>query len=217
MLSILEAIILGIFQGLTEFIPVSSSAHLIVLPWFFGWDDLAVNSLAFDVALHLGTLVAVLWFFSADWLRLIRAGIASLIERKIGADPDRRLAWLLVIGCIPGGIAGVLAESAVEAAFHQPNQPHQVPAMIAVAVVLALAGALMLLADRLAKHLRDINGLTLRDALIIGAGSVVTAIIAAIVANEMPQDVLRWLFVALMLVIAARIWLGAQKDAAKGA
>jgi len=168
MLSILEAIILGVFQGLTEFIPVSSSAHLIVLPWFFGWDDLAVNSLAFDVALHLGTLVAVLWFFSADWLRLIRAGIASLIDRKIGADPDRRLAWLLVIGCIPGGIAGVLAESAVEAAFHQPNQPHQVPAMIAVAVVLALAGALMLLADRLAKHLRDINGLTLRDALIIG-------------------------------------------------
>jgi undecaprenyl-diphosphatase len=168
MISILEAIILGIIQGLTEFIPVSSSAHLIVVPWFFGWDDLAVNSLAFDVALHLGTLIAVLWFFSADWLRLIRAGVASLRERKIGTDPDRRLAWLLVIGCIPGAIVGALAESAVEAAFHQPNQPYQVTAMIAIAVVLSLAGALMLLADRLAKHLRGMTHLTLRDAVIIG-------------------------------------------------
>ena len=168
MISILEAIILGIFQGLTEFIPVSSSAHLIVVPWLFGWSDLAVNSLAFDVALHLGTLVAVLWFFSADWLRLIRAGIASLRERKIGADPDRRLAWLLVIGCIPGGIAGVLAESQVEALFHQPDQPHQPVAMIGIAVMLAVAGAALLLADRLARHQRGLNSLGLKDALIIG-------------------------------------------------
>jgi undecaprenyl-diphosphatase len=168
MISILEAIILGIFQGLTEFIPVSSSAHLIVVPWLFGWSDLAVNSLAFDVALHLGTLVAVLWFFSADWLRLVRAGIASLREREIGTDPDRRLAWLLVIGCIPGGIAGVLAESQVEALFHQPDQPHQPAAMIGIAVMLTVAGAALLLADRLARHQRGLSGLGLKDALIIG-------------------------------------------------
>lgn len=168
MISILEAIILGIIQGLAEFIPVSSSAHLIVVPWLFGWGDLAGNSLAFDVALHLGTLVAVLWFFSADWLRLIRAGIASLRERKIGADPDRRLAWLLVVGCIPGGIAGALAESQVEALFHQPDQPHQPAAMIGIAVMLAVAGAAMLLADRLARHQRGLDGLGLKDALIIG-------------------------------------------------
>lgn len=168
MISILEAIILGILQGLTEFIPVSSSAHLIVVPWFFGWTDLVVNSLAFDVALHLGTLVAVLWFFSADWLRLIRAGIASLRERKIGADPDRRLAWLLVIGCVPGGIAGVLAESQVEALFHQPDRSHQPIAMIGIAVMLAVAGAALLLADRLARHQRGLGDLGLKDALIIG-------------------------------------------------
>ncbi len=168
MISILEAIILGIIQGLTEFIPVSSSAHLIVVPWFFGWGDLVVNSLAFDVALHLGTLVAVLWFFSADWLRLIRAGIASLRERKIGADPDRRLAWLLVIGCIPGGIAGALAESQVEQLFHQPDQPHQPAAMIGIAAMLAAAGAALLLADRLARHRRGLGDLGLKDAIIIG-------------------------------------------------
>ncbi len=168
MISILEAIILGILQGLTEFIPVSSSAHLIVVPWFFGWDDLTVNSLAFDVALHLGTLVAVLWFFYTDWVRLLRAGIVSLRQRRIGADPDRRLAWLLVIGCIPGAVVGALAESTVEQAFHQPDQPHQVAAMIGIATMLALAGAALLLADRLARHLRGMTQLTLRDALVIG-------------------------------------------------
>ena len=120
------------------------------------------------MALHLGTLLAVLWFFHADWVRLIRAGVASMRERRIGADPDRRLAWLLVIGCIPGAIIGALAESKIEHLFHQPNQPHQPSAMIAIAVMLALAGAIMLLADRLAKHLRGMDSLSLKDAIIIG-------------------------------------------------
>ena len=102
-MNILQAIILGIVQGVTEFIPISSSAHLIIVPWLFDWND---PGLAFDVALHLGTLVALLWFFAADWVRLIRAGIASIVERKIGDDVDRRLAWLLVIGSIPGGDCG---------------------------------------------------------------------------------------------------------------
>ena len=168
MISILQAIILGILQGVTEFIPISSSAHLIVVPWFFGWDDPSINSLAFDVALHLGTLLAVLLFFYADWVRLIRAAIASIRERRIGADSDRRLAWLLVIGCIPGAIIGALAENKIEHLFHEPNQPHQASAMIAIAVMLALAGAIMLLADRLAKHLRGMDSLNLKDAIIIG-------------------------------------------------
>jgi undecaprenyl-diphosphatase len=168
MISILQAIIMGIVQGITEFIPISSSAHLIVIPWFLGWDDPNINSLAFDVALHLGTLLALLWFFYADWVRLVRAAIASIRERKIGADPDRRLAWLLVIGCIPGAIVGALAEGKVTELFHQPNQPHQISAMIAIAVMLAAAGAIMLLADRLAKHVRGMDKLSLKDAIIVG-------------------------------------------------
>ena len=110
----IQALILGLIQGLTEFIPVSSSAHLIVVPWLFGWTNPALTSLPFDVALHLGTLLAVLAYFAADWLRLLRAGIASLVERRIGRDPDRRLAWLLVIGSIPGAVIGALAESKIE-------------------------------------------------------------------------------------------------------
>lgn len=167
-MTILQAIILGIVQGLTEFIPISSSAHLVILPWLFGWEDKALTSLTFDVALHLGTLVAVLTFFAADWVRLIRAGVLSLVERKIGSDPDRRLAWFLIVGCIPGGIAGVLFESKIEELFHKPNAPHQAGAMIAMAVIIALLGALLFAAERFAQHLRNMKQITLRDAILIG-------------------------------------------------
>jgi undecaprenyl-diphosphatase len=167
-IQIIQAIILGIFQGVTEFIPISSSAHLIIVPWLFRWTDPALTSLPFDVALHLGTLVAVLWFFWARWVRLVRAGIASIVERKIGADPDRRLAWLIVIGCIPGGIIGLLGENKIEELFHQPNAPVQPAAMIAMAVIIALLGAALFLAERLAQHVRTMKQLSLRDAIIIG-------------------------------------------------
>jgi undecaprenyl-diphosphatase len=166
--TILQAIILGIVQGLTEFIPISSSAHLVIVPWLFRWTDPALESLTFDVALHLGTLLALLVFFAADWVRLIRAGIASIVERKVGSDLDRRLAWLLVIGCIPGGIAGVLLESKITELFHAPNAPIQPTAMVAMGILIALLGALLFLAERLARHERKMDQLTLKDAIEIG-------------------------------------------------
>lgn len=164
-MDIFQAIILGVIQGLTEFIPISSSAHLIIVPWLFGWRD---PGLAFDVALHLGTLVALLIFFAGDWLRLIRAGIASIVECKIGDDVDRRLAWLIVIGCIPGAIVGALAESKIEELFHQPNSGHNAGAMIAMGIIIALLGAALFIAERIAKHLRGMATLSLKDAIIIG-------------------------------------------------
>lgn len=170
---VLRAIILGIVQGLTEYIPISSSAHLIIVPWLFGWKDPFVTSLSFDVALHLGTLLAVIWFFAEDWVRLIRAWFASIAQRHIGDDPDRRLAWLLVIGCIPGAIVGVLAESKITALFHEANQPIQPSAMIAMALIIAVLGAALFLADRLATHLRQMGNLSLKDAIVIGLAQAV--------------------------------------------
>jgi undecaprenyl-diphosphatase len=167
-ITVLRAIFLGILQGVTEFVPISSSGHLIVVPWLFGWNDPALISLSFDVALHLGTLVAVLGFFAADWVRLIRAGVRSIAERKVGADPERRLAWFLVLGSIPGAIVGALAESRIEELFHQPNQPIEPTAMLVMAGLIALMGALLYLADHLARHLRGMSDLTLKDALLIG-------------------------------------------------
>ena len=165
---IFQAIILGLVQGLTEFIPISSSAHLIIIPWLFGWEDEALTSLTFDVALHLGTLLALLVFFAGDWARLIRAGLMSIVERKVGDDHDRRLAWFLVIGCVPGAVAGVLFESKIEKLFHEPNAPHQISAMIAMAIIIALMGALLFLAEHFARHLRRLSQITLKDSLLIG-------------------------------------------------
>ncbi len=161
----IQAIILGIVQGLTEFIPISSSAHLIIVPWLFRWSD---PGLPFDLALHLGTLIALLWFFAADWVRLVRAGVSSIVERKIGNDSDRRLAWLLIIGTIPGGIAGLLGESKIEELFHQPNAPYTLGAMVAVAIIMALLGTALFVADRIAQHLRGLNQVSLKDAVVIG-------------------------------------------------
>jgi len=165
---LLEAIVLGLVQGATEFIPISSSAHLIIVPWLFGWNDPALTSLTFDVALHLGTLIAVLAFFAADWVRLAKAWYFSVKERKIGRDPDRRLAWFVVIGTIPGAIAGILFESKIEALFHQPGVPIRPYSMLAMAVIIAVMGLALLLADRLARHTTDMGSLNLRQTLIIG-------------------------------------------------
>ena len=164
-MTIIQAVILGIVQGLTEFMPISSSAHLIIIPWLFHWDD---PGLAFDIALHLGTLVALLWFFYADWVRLIRAAITGIIERKVGNDPYRRLALLLITGTIPGIIAGILAESKIEELFHKPDTPHSLEAMTAMAIVIALLGVALFAAERTARHQRDLDHIKFKDAVLIG-------------------------------------------------
>ena len=110
---------MGIVQGLTEFLPVSSSGHLIVVPFLFGWDDAFITSLAFSVMLHIGTLAALLAYFRADWLRLVPAGFAAIRDRSFRGDPDRRLAWLLVAATIPAALAGLLLEDLISTAFRE--------------------------------------------------------------------------------------------------
>src|SRR5215211_1374584 len=104
-MSNLEAIVLGLVQGLTEFLPVSSSAHLIIVPWLFGWHDAGITSLAFDVALHMGTLVAVLAYFWRDWLNIIQGLLKVVSTRRID-DPQGKLGIYILLGTIPGVIAG---------------------------------------------------------------------------------------------------------------
>lgn len=164
-----QSVVLGIVQGLTEFLPISSSAHLIIVPWLLGWDNAVITSLPFDVALHLGTLISVLAYFWQDWGRLVRADAASIVERKIGSDPDRRLAWFIVIGCIPGALVGALAESKIEEIFHAPDTPLVAQTVIVLALIFAALGFFLFLAERVAKHLRGMEQLRLWDALIVGA------------------------------------------------
>jgi undecaprenyl-diphosphatase len=167
-LAILQAIILGLLQGITEFIPISSSAHLIIVPWLFGWTNPALTSLPFDVSLHLGTLLAVLSYFAQDWLRLIKAAFASIKEWKIGQDTDRRFIWFLLIATIPGAIVGILAEGKIETLFHQPNVPVSSTAMLIMAIIIALWGLLMFLADELFQHVRPLEKMSLKDSILLG-------------------------------------------------
>jgi len=165
---LIQALILGIVQGLTEYLPVSSSAHLIIFPWLFGWNDPILTSLTFDVALHLGTLVAVIWFFAKDLIILLKALITSINEHKIGQDNNRKIAWYLLIATIPGAIAGMFGESKIEKLFHQENLSIQPSAIIALALIIGLMGLLLLIADRVAKHHKNLRGLNIKESIIIG-------------------------------------------------
>jgi len=163
---IVQSIILGVVQGLAEFIPISSSAHLVIVPWLFGWDNPALTSLTFDIALHLGTLLAVLLFFASDWARLIRAWFKSVVQFKIGDDPDRRMAWFILLACIPGGISGLLLESKISEAFH--SNPIPQGSMLFMAGAIAALALLLWLADKYARHQRSFGQINGRDALYIG-------------------------------------------------
>jgi undecaprenyl-diphosphatase len=160
-----QALVLGLVQGLTEFIPVSSSAHLIIVPWLLGWPD---PGLAFDAALHLGTLLAVLGYFARDWVVLSRAFLASVVERNLNPDHNRLLAWLVLVGSIPGALAGLLLDGPVEAFFHSPGAIHNTSALLFMAaLILGLAAALWL-AEAVARHTRSVQTLGWRDAILIG-------------------------------------------------
>jgi undecaprenyl-diphosphatase len=173
-MDLFQAFVLGLVQGLTEFLPISSSAHLIIVPWLFGWKDEAINSLQFDVALHMGTLLAVLAYFWADWRRLVGAFIGSVAQRRIGDDTDRRLAWFILVASIPAAVVGALAESNIEEFFHQPQ--NQRPGLMVIAVMMIVMGALLLLAERLGTQELGLPGIDLRRSLGIGLAQALSLI-----------------------------------------
>lgn len=162
---VFQAILIGVLQGLTEFIPISSSAHLELAPWIAGWQqDGLIGSLAFDVFLHLGTLTALVAYFWRDWVRLARAFFASIGERRIGADRDRRLAWLLLMATVPAAIIGFVGEDWINEVLHGDSDPVR----LAIAGFLVIGAAGLLLADRLGSRRRELGELNPPGALTIG-------------------------------------------------
>ena len=162
---VLQAALVGLLQGLTEFIPISSSAHLELAPWIAGWgSDRLIGSLAFDVFLHLGTLLALLAVFGRDWLRYLGALVASIRERRIGADTDRRIAWLLVLATIPAAAIGFALEDLIESSFHGGDDGSR----LAIAAFLVVGALALYAADRLGRRRRDLGEVTLPAALTIG-------------------------------------------------
>src|SRR3954467_15679893 len=145
---LVQALIMGITQGLTEFLPVSSSGHLILVPYLFGWTDPFIDSLAFSVVLHAGTLLALLVYFREDWLRLVPAGLATIRDRSFRGDPERKLAWMLVLSTIPAAVVAFLLNDIIESAVRQPGL---------VAVALVAGAGILWLADRWGSRTRTVD------------------------------------------------------------
>jgi len=158
----LQAIILALVQGITEFLPISSSAHLILVPHLLGWTD---QGLAFDVAVHVGTLSAVVFYFRAQLARMTVAWLQSCAGR--GVSGDARLAWLVLLGSVPVALAGLLFHSLIEGELRSP---------LVIAVTTIGFGLLLWFADRLGRRVRDTGSLGVRDVVLIGLAQALALI-----------------------------------------
>ena len=161
---IVQAIVIGVVQGLTEFLPVSSSAHLIMLPRVLGWDDELINSPTFVVMLHMGTLAALLAFFWRDVIVLLRAFVALLRERSFGDDPDRKLSLVLLLTIIPAALFGLLFEDHIDGFFYD--------AVLVIPFVLVVGAVVLWLAERIGTRSRDLDEADFGDAAVIGVAQM---------------------------------------------
>jgi len=162
--SILEAIVLGVVQGITEFLPISSTAHLRIIPAFAGWED---PGAAFTAVTQLGTMAAVLLFFREDLLRVARTWLASLRRPELRHELDARMGWYLILGTIPIAIFGLLFENQIETGARD---------LVLMGITLILLGFVLLAAERTGRRTRGISDLTLRDGLIVGCAQAVALI-----------------------------------------
>ncbi len=157
-MTVLQATIMGLVQGMGEFLPISSSAHLVLVPWFFKWED---PGLTFDIALHFGTLIAVALYFWQDWLRLLSKGFTDV------KSADGRLFWYLVLATIPGAGIGFLLEEHAETVFRNP---------LLIAFMLVLLGFILYWADQRGKKKTDVSHLKLPTSFLIGLSQALAII-----------------------------------------
>jgi len=164
-MTILQAIILGIIQGLTEFLPISSSGHLVILPYLLGWEIPAEQIFPFDVLVQIGTLLAVIVYFRQDIVDIFKAWLGDIQAKKIGSSDESRIGWYLLLATIPAGIAGLLLKDIVEQAFGDPS---------GAASFLFGTALLLVLAERFGKRSRSLESMRWFDALWIGLFQVLS-------------------------------------------
>jgi undecaprenyl-diphosphatase len=159
-MSLLQAILLGIIQGLTEFLPVSSSAHLVLVPFFLGWQFPEEQAFIFNVLVQNGTLLAVIVYFWRDLVTIASAFVRGLLRGKPFEDPNARMGWYLILATIPAGLLGITIKDLVETAF---------ASAVMTAVFLLVTAGLLLLVERIGKRRRSLKDMNWKDALVIGA------------------------------------------------
>lgn len=161
---LLHAIVLGIIQGLTEFLPVSSTAHLYLIPWLFGWQD---QGLGFDVALHAGTIAAVILYFFRDWIQILARGFGLRVSHDLTLEKNPKLLWLLVAATIPIGIAGYIFHKQAESTWRNPY---------VIGTMLILVGLFMWYADSAGRKQKDLGHISAGDAITIGVAQTLAII-----------------------------------------
>ena len=163
-MNIIQSAVLGFVQGLTEFLPISSTAHLALVPWFFRWND---PGLAFDIALHIGTLAAVVYYFWRDFVLIIREFIQGIFTRSFKDYPNGRLGLFIIIATIPGALFGFLFEKQAEEAFRDP---------LVIALSIFIFGIVLYIADRFSRKRKEISDMSILDCLIIGVSQALAII-----------------------------------------
>jgi len=158
-MTVLQSILLGVIQGLTEFLPISSSGHLVIVPYLLGWQIPATDAFVFDVLVQVATLVAVIVYFWNDLIALAKAMLLGLKNKSPMKTPQARLGWNLILATIPAGIIGLLLKDTVENTFANPKL---------TALALFLTATLLIIAERVGKRDRNLEQLDWKDALWIG-------------------------------------------------
>lgn len=163
-MDLLQSIILGAIQGITEFFPVSSTAHLVLLPWFFSWTD---QGLSFNVALHMGSLIAIIYYFWRDWILIIKEFLQSVLKGSFEGRPNGKTGLYLVIATVPGALAGLLFEEYAAGLLRHP---------LSIAFSLSFFGVILYFSDRVSKKNKTVGEMNIVDCIIIGLSQALAII-----------------------------------------
>ena len=184
MTTITHALILGIIQGLTEFLPVSSSAHLNIFPWIFNWEEISGS---FDVALHLGTLLAIVLFFYKDWIKLIKGGYNQVVKKQ--RTTEGRMFWYIVFATIPAGILSLVLDKMSEVIIGDNLNTE----MLIIAITLIIMGIVLFEVDKKAKSKVKYNKITFRQSMLIGISQSIAAAFPGVSRSGITMTVARYL------------------------
>ena len=184
MVSTIHALILGIVQGLTEFLPISSSAHLNLFPWVFGWEEISES---FDVALHIGTLLAIVIFFFKDWVKLIVGGYNQAVKKK--HTTEGRIFWYLVFATIPAGILSLILDKIAGKIFENRIDIE----MLVIAITLIVMGIILYIVDKRAKSTVKYEKITFKQSMLIGISQSLAAAFPGVSRSGITMTVARYL------------------------
>lgn len=180
----IHAIILGIVQGLTEFLPVSSSAHLNIFPWIFKWETISES---FDVALHLGTLLAICLFFFKDWIGLIKGGFKKVFKKE--SSTEGKIFWYLVIATIPAGILSLILDKISEKIVNGNLNTE----MLMISIALIVMGIILYISDKKSKSEIDYEHISLKQAVLVGISQAIAAAFPGVSRSGITMTVARML------------------------